>query len=708
MQEQSRMICCRGRATGGIAAALAVLAVVAAPAVAQAANEAAPWSAPTFLSPANETAEGPSLGMLADGSLVATWTQDTADGWFPELASEPFAGIWSTADPISATPISQPLDVIGGARTAFAGDGRFVSTWLAPSAFQGVDVDGAVGSVKPGDAPSASPHTFAANTAGGGYLYGATTPQVVMSSDGSGTVEYTAASKTPSGGTFVGLTPINGGSPGDPEGGDAKYEFNPGPFSQTDFTGFNPSLAAAPLNAAWDASTSDDEALVATTPDGAFAAQVFETAAPSGWDGVTAVKPTNLSGATASVAVLADGATLVAENSGALSVWEPGDSTPVIVDNEDTIGYPSIAAFADGSATIAYLAYDNAANTDTVKEVTIANNGAASEPVTLSPSGIDVSGISTAYGPDGTTYVVWTSGDPNNAANDGIYASVRLPGGNFPTIPDTIVAGSTVHPGPPKAVVDATGYATVIAEVFDPGNGFRIAAFTHANPILPVNITAPAITPTGAPQVGAVLTCSKGAWTGLPNVFTFAWLRDGSPIGGAAQSSYTVASADAGHKLSCRVTATNRSGSGMATSAVVTPNAASAKLKVGTVTDKNGVVTVALSCVGTSGSCPTAMLALTVVEHLTGNKVTAVSARASKQKKKKNKKKKSKRSVVIAMAKDTLSAGENKTAKLSPNGAGRALLKAHHHLPAGLTVRAGKSLITTKKLTLVEPKPRHK
>lgn len=676
-----------------------MLAVITAPAPAQAANEAAPWSAPAYLSPANETAEGPSLGMLADGSLVATWTEDTADGWFPELASEPFAGTWSTPDPIATTAISTPLDVIGGARTAFAGDGRFVSTWLAPSAYQGVDVDGAVGSVKPGNPPSASPYTFAANTASGGYTYGATTPQVVMSTDGSGTVEYTAASKTPSGGTFVGLAPINGGTPGDAQGLDATYEFNPGAFSQTDFTAFNPSLAAAPLNAYWDASTSDDQALVASTPDGAAAAQVFETAEPSGWDGVTAVKPAGLSGEDASVGVLADGGTIVAENNGALSVWETGDSTPAVVDNGDTIGYPSIATFADGSATIAYLAYDNGTNTDTVKEVTIAKNGTAGEPVTLSPSGISVSGISTAYGPDGTTYVVWTSGDPTNAANDGIYASVRLPGSTFPATPDTIIAGATVHPGPPKAVVDATGYATVIAEVFDPGNGYRIAAFTHANPILPVNITAPAIAPAGSAAVGSVLTCSNGTWTGLPNVFIYAWLRDGSPIGGATQQSYTVTAADAGHKLSCRVTATNRAGSGMATSAAVTPSVAPPTLKVGKVTSKNGVATVALSCVGTTGSCPSATLALTVVEHMSGKRITAVSARAHKKKRK--------RTVVIATSKVSLAAGSSKRIKLSLNHTGRALLKARHHLPAALTVRAGNSVIATRKLALAD-RQRHK
>jgi hypothetical protein len=680
---------------------LVIAGALLVPAAAQAANEGAPWSAPTYISPENEPAEGPSLGMLADGSLVATWSQDTADGWFPELASQPFAGPWSQPDPISSTAMSAPLSAIGGVRTAFAGDGRFVSAWLVPSAHQGSDVDGAVGSVKPGDPPSASPYPFAANTASnGGFLYGATTPQVVMSSDGSGTVEYTAASNTPSGGTYVGLTPINGGSPGDSVGvGDANYEFYPGPLSQTDFTGFNPSLGVAPLNSDWDASVSDDEALVSAITIGGHA-QVYETAEPSGWNGVTPVNPSGLSGETASVAVLADGQTLVAENDGALNIWEPGDTTPIVADNEDTIGYPSIATYADGSATVAFLAYDNGDNTDTVKEVTIAPDGTISEPITLSASGLpSPANVSTAYGPDGTTYVVWV--DASSTATGGIYASVRLPGGQFPTVPDTVIAGATVRAADPKVVVDATGFATILAEVFETGGGFRIAAFTHANPILPRLLTAPAITPTGTPQVGSVLTCSKGTWAGLPTVFTYEWLRGGSPIGGATKSTYTVAAADAGKQLSCRVTATNRSGSAIGTSKTVTPSSTPATVTVFKVTDKNGVVTVQLSCPSTAASCASETVSLTVVEELTGGKVTGVIARSGK-------KKKSKRSVVIATVKVTLPPGQRKTVTLTLNGAGKALLKKRHHLPAALTFRLGGRTVKTKKLTLVYSKPKAK
>lgn len=74
----------------------------------------------------------------------------------------------------------------------------------------------------------------------------------------------------------------------------------------------------------------------------------------------------------------------------------------------------------------------------------------------------------------------------------------------------------------------------------------------------PVNTSAPALT--GTPTPGQTLTCSTGTWTNNPNGYTYAWLRDGSPIAGQASSTYVVQSADQGHSISCRVTASNSGG----------------------------------------------------------------------------------------------------------------------------------------------------
>ena len=85
----------------------------------------------------------------------------------------------------------------------------------------------------------------------------------------------------------------------------------------------------------------------------------------------------------------------------------------------------------------------------------------------------------------------------------------------------------------------------------------------------PANTGAPAIT--GAPDVGSTLTCSTGAWSGtIPVTYSYQWLRDGVPTSGASGSSYTAVAADAGHSISCAVTATNSAGSSTARSAALT------------------------------------------------------------------------------------------------------------------------------------------
>jgi beta-glucanase (GH16 family) len=78
--------------------------------------------------------------------------------------------------------------------------------------------------------------------------------------------------------------------------------------------------------------------------------------------------------------------------------------------------------------------------------------------------------------------------------------------------------------------------------------------------------TAPPAT-SGTPEAGETLTCSPGAWTGDPAPeLGYEWLSDGSPLQGATGPAYTVRSTDAGHALSCRVTATNSAGSAAAIS----------------------------------------------------------------------------------------------------------------------------------------------
>jgi len=93
-----------------------------------------------------------------------------------------------------------------------------------------------------------------------------------------------------------------------------------------------------------------------------------------------------------------------------------------------------------------------------------------------------------------------------------------------------------------------------------------IGAFQHQPP---ANTTAP--TASGSPAVGQTLTCTQGAWSGdQPLTFAYQWLRDGTAIASATATTYPVASSDAGHQLSCQVTAHNVYATATATSAALT------------------------------------------------------------------------------------------------------------------------------------------
>ncbi len=88
--------------------------------------------------------------------------------------------------------------------------------------------------------------------------------------------------------------------------------------------------------------------------------------------------------------------------------------------------------------------------------------------------------------------------------------------------------------------------------------------------------SVPAVSPqnTAPPAISGTqtLTCDPGVWTGSPApTLTFEWLRDGTVI--ATGATYDLTAADAGHVITCRVTATNPGGTTTATSDPVHPPA---------------------------------------------------------------------------------------------------------------------------------------
>jgi len=79
--------------------------------------------------------------------------------------------------------------------------------------------------------------------------------------------------------------------------------------------------------------------------------------------------------------------------------------------------------------------------------------------------------------------------------------------------------------------------------------------------------TPPAVT--GTPEVGSTLTVTPGGWQPEPAGRTYQWLRDGVPLDGATDPTYTLVAADAGRTVAVATT-----GSGDCTSSLTTTSAA--------------------------------------------------------------------------------------------------------------------------------------
>jgi len=137
--------------------------------------------------------------------------------------------------------------------------------------------------------------------------------------------------------------------------------------------------------------------------------------------------------------------------------------------------------------------------------------------------------------------------------------------------PDTTTHDTTMETAPAGLIPGQaanTPFTNEVLAIINIGKGGNLANTDMADAIsnamgdylAPVNTTAPAVTGT------TTLTCTQGIWQYSPTSYAYAWLRGGTPIADATQSTYTVQAADSGTNVSCRVTASNAAGSANATS----------------------------------------------------------------------------------------------------------------------------------------------
>src|SRR4051812_10888175 len=95
-------------------------------------------------------------------------------------------------------------------------------------------------------------------------------------------------------------------------------------------------------------------------------------------------------------------------------------------------------------------------------------------------------------------------------------------------------------------------------------------------PSAPPATSSPVIGFVGQSEVGADYTCTSGAWIGNNPTFAYEWRRDGTPIAGANRDNYVTVPADVGTLITCRVTATDNTGSTAEESDAESPNTAPA------------------------------------------------------------------------------------------------------------------------------------
>ena len=92
-------------------------------------------------------------------------------------------------------------------------------------------------------------------------------------------------------------------------------------------------------------------------------------------------------------------------------------------------------------------------------------------------------------------------------------------------------------------------------------------AQTSGTSTTPVNTSLPVIS--GTTTLGSVLTSTTGTWTNSRSSFPYQWISGVLHVG-TNDNTYTLVQADSAAAITCVVTATNASGSTLATSNIIT------------------------------------------------------------------------------------------------------------------------------------------
>ncbi|MCW2973096.1 MAG: hypothetical protein JWN72_1369 [Thermoleophilia bacterium] len=147
----------------------------------------------------------------------------------------------------------------------------------------------------------------------------------------------------------------------------------------------------------------------------------------------------------------------------------------------------------------------------------------------------------------------------------------------------------------------------------------------------PIASVAPALT--GSPQVLQVLTCGTGVWD-QPVALAYEWLIDDVAVPGQVVSTYSIRTADVGHRVGCRVTATTlEPARAAALSSTVTPIRAQQTVSSGFQTSSGGAKacggSLARACVESRGAGSTVRIGGVLAPARTKAKVVVLLERQS-------------------------------------------------------------------------------
>jgi hypothetical protein len=248
--------------------------------------------------------------------------------------------------------------------------------------------------------------------------------------------------------------------------------------------------------------------------------------------------------------------TLHLTNTGAVTIAAGGSFSPV--DLTQSGGTVTVDGTLDYDSNTLSLGGGTLKGTGTVKAGTVTNSGATVAPGD-SPGTLAVDG-NYSQGAGGTLDVEVQGPNPGtefdqlyvtgNASLNGTL-NVTTTGGQHDTYP--ILQAQQV-----------TGTFSLINQT---GQNYGVQVNSNNVTLVaaPFSTAKPSIT--GVARVGNTLTCLNGIWVpqGSPLMYAYRWLRDGQPLA-ATTATRKVLAADQGHKLACRVTATNAGGSVPATS----------------------------------------------------------------------------------------------------------------------------------------------